>query len=121
MNAQTARKLHDGFASLIAGPAVWFVFFLLAYGVTGTGCELLAPGQGATNIRLLVVALAGLAILLIAFLGARNVIRFRQASERHGEDAKRQRFVDLSGAALCAASIIGVIWLTTGALIHPLC
>ena len=119
MNARDAGKLRDGFATLLAGPLIWFLFFLVAYAITGATCEY--AGGASTNIRLLVGTLALVTLALIAVLGTRAIIRFRHAQAGAGDDIARRRFVDLVGGALCAASIVGVIWLTAGVFVHPLC
>ena len=113
----------DGFVTLLAGPAVWFLFFLAAYTVTGAGCQLFAVenGAGLSILRVIVVSLAIAATAVIAIAGIRAGMRYRRRREDDSEAYERSAFMDLAGVSLAAASVVGVIWLTAGVLIHPLC
>lgn len=121
---ETARsERRDGFVALLTGPVIWFAFFLAAYAITGIGCATGASeGGGLGLLRVLVLLAALAAAVAVAFAGVRMAHRWREAAAPSGEgERERRRFADMGGALLCAAAFVGIVWLATGVVIHPLC
>ena len=111
-----------GAAALLVGPVVWFVFFLVAYSITGAACSLDFAHEmllGFRLVRVLVVG-AGLITAVIILATALHVWN-RNVRLRLDADEEGSMFFDVIALLLCGASLVGTVWLSLTVLINPVC
>lgn len=115
---------RDGFALLLTSPVTWFLYFLLVYAITGSGCTLgFASTQivGISIVRVLAVGAGALFAIVIAINGVLALRRWKALRDDGDAIHQQLRFAQLAAALLSAASLLGVGWLMTTVLINPLC
>lgn len=109
---ETAEK-HESLWTLAAAPLVWLGHFLLSYGLAAVWCARFAGEDGSLRpVRLAIAALTLVALLLLAWVGARAWRRHRllQGRAPHARDTAldRHRFLGFAVVLLCSLSAVAV-------------
>lgn len=110
----------DHLASMVAGPVIWSVHFVVCYVLVSLACSLgwSTPGVAGMNFAELGIALVTLAALgLLGYTGAINMRKYRDA----GADNDVSRFVALNSLLLCGLSMVAMVWVAFPALVLPTC
>jgi heme/copper-type cytochrome/quinol oxidase subunit 2 len=123
-----ARQISTEWVTLLAGPLVWTVYFLVGYTAAEFGCRgLWLSGQigGLQAIRVVVLVLTVLALAVSAWLFWRTWRRWRAL--RPDPDAaltraeERQRFMVLGGLLLGGLFTLAIVLTGIPALILEGC
>lgn len=112
----TTGNLHP--MHLAAGPLLWCLWFVVAYGGLSVGCALAPPdpAQGARNALNLVLGLAGVVFVLTLAAGVRHCLRLADRGA-----AGRNRFIGRTAAGLYALSALAALWVGLPLLFLPPC
>lgn len=111
---------------LIAGPAIWSLYFLISYVAAAVYCAKAGPAASLAPIRLLVAALAAAAIGGIAYSGRHGWKRLFVGGEPrppHGADTteSREQFLALATVLLCGLGLVATVYVAIPALFLTTC
>ncbi|GGM17060.1 hypothetical protein ACFQDN_25810 [Pseudomonas asuensis] len=106
---------------LIAGLAVWSLWFIAIYGGLSVACQIAPPEAEAGALNRLNLMLGLLTLATLAFL-LWNARRCWQAiNQGDSEEARRQRFLATLGAGLHLVGAIATLFVGIPILVMPPC
>lgn len=122
---------RDSLAEVIFGPAVFMGFFILSYITVGAGCLLgwqhVDVIAWLGGIRVLIIAEAGVTLIVLVLAAVSAWVNLRQAREAHGghapEEPRKDRryFLALSSLCLIGFGVLGTLWVTMAFFLVPTC
>lgn len=122
----TMQLRKDSLWELIAGPAIWSAYFLLAYVGAAVFCA--KGGAAATfgSLRYGLLALAVVALGAIGYAGVDAWRRWRHGSEAsppHDDDTEtsRRQFLALATLLLCGVSFVATVFVALPAVFFASC
>lgn len=119
----------DSLVTMVAGPALWFAYFLAVYGLNALRCAFGIEAQlfGTNLIGFAVAALSVLTTVLMLLLGVMGYRRRFGAALRTaandgppGEDGP-VRFLAGAGLTLTLLSLVATVWVWIAVLMVPAC
>ena len=113
----------DSLWELIAGPAIWSVYFLAAYVATAVVC---AKGGDLETLRVAVLGLGLAALGAVGYAGFDAWRRWRRGHETsppHDDDTEmsRHQFLALATLLLCGLSFVATIYVALPAVLFASC
>lgn len=117
---QAPSEHRESLWTLISGPTVWAVHFLLSYTSAAVYCAKLVGRDGELfPVRLLVIGLTLLALAVIILAGVRGYRRHRfgEATVPHDFDTAADRHRFLGFATLLLSTLSAVATLYVGATV----
>lgn len=117
---------RDSLWTLIAGPTVWAVYFLLCYIVAAVYCAKvgsLNASLAGVRIAIAVFTVVALTLIIRAGLGAYRNWGFATADPPHDDDTRtdRRRFLGYATLLLCGLSFVATVYVALPALIFSTC
>lgn len=127
MTTETRRRHTREFVETLLGPAIYLVYFVMAYGASSVACALgegsapmLADGAAVVRNVVLVFTLAALgAVALVAVLAARRLAPSRGGNARAEDD--QDLFMALLTLALALLSALAILWTGIATLLVSAC
>lgn len=124
MTTETRRRHTREFVETLLGPAVYVVYFVLAYGASALSCmlargtqPLISDGAAAAQNATFALTLGALAaIVMVAVLAAR---RLAPAGANAEDD--QDVFMAILTLALALLSALAVLWTGVATLLVPAC
>lgn len=114
----------DHLASMVAGPIIWSVHFVVCYVLVSLACALGWPEARVLgmNPAQFGIALASLVALgLLAYTAALNVEKYRRAPTDASGNYDISAFIALNSVLLCALSAVALVWVAFPTLMLPTC
>jgi hypothetical protein len=117
---------RDSLWTIIAGPTVWAVYFLLCYVPAAVYCAKAdSTGAGLGTVRVAIAAFTVIALALIVHAGvlAYRHWGFGTDDPPHDDDTlqDRRRFLGYATLLLCGLSFVATIYVALPALMIPTC
>ena len=129
MTVETRRRHTREFVETLLGPAIYVVYFVLAYAASSVACTLgkgssptLPDSAAAAQNALLILTFAALgAVAIIALLAARRLAPFRADARQERAEDNQDLFMALLTLALALLSALAILWTGIATLLVPAC